>query len=459
MKITSYGAAREVTGSRHLVEINGKKILFDCGMVQSRREESADRNSKLPFSVRDIDAVVLSHAHIDHSGTLPVLAKNGYDGIVYCTPATRDLCAIMLMDSSHIQQKDAEWLSKKNQSFVAPAYDDGDVHNIMKKFVGIPFDLPFQVLPGITLTFKEAGHVLGSAMCQVEFEENGRPRKYLFSGDIGRKNMAILRDPWEPTDADIVMMESTYGNREHDPIETLDDELAEIVNETHKKKGKLIVPSFALERAQEFVFALKRLEIKKRIPHLPVYVDSPLTVNITEVFRLHADSFDDEIRAVMEDSGDPFELNQISYIRSAWASKELNDKEDPCIIISAAGMCEHGRILHHLKNNIEDERNTVLIIGFQAKHTLGRKIVEREQEVKIFGVKHQLLAEVKVLNSLSAHAGRSDLLDFAGKLKDRAEKFILVHGEDESLNALKEEMEKMGCKEVIIQERGKPVEG
>ncbi|MCB9769867.1 MAG: MBL fold metallo-hydrolase [Candidatus Omnitrophica bacterium] len=459
MKITSYGAAREVTGSRHLVEINGKKILFDCGMVQSRREESADRNSKLPFSVRDIDAVVLSHAHIDHSGTLPVLAKNGYDGIVYCTPATRDLCAIMLMDSSHIQQKDAEWLSKKNQSFVAPAYDDGDVHNIMKKFVGIPFDLPFQVLPGITLTFKEAGHVLGSAMCQVEFEENGRPRKYLFSGDIGRKNMAILRDPWEPTDADIVMMESTYGNREHDPIETLDDELAEIVNETHKKKGKLIVPSFALERAQEFVFALKRLEIKKRIPHLPVYVDSPLTVNITEVFRLHADSFDDEIRAVMEDSGDPFELNQISYIRSAWASKELNDKEDPCIIISAAGMCEHGRILHHLKNNIEDERNTVLIIGFQAKHTLGRKIVEREQEVKIFGVKHQLLAEVKVLNSLSAHAGRSDLLDFAEKLKDRAEKFILVHGEDESLNALKEEMEKMGCKEVIIQERGKPVEG
>ncbi|MCA9418278.1 MAG: MBL fold metallo-hydrolase, partial [Candidatus Omnitrophica bacterium] len=315
MKITSYGAAREVTGSRHLVEINGKKILFDCGMVQSRREESADRNSKLPFSVRDIDAVVLSHAHIDHSGTLPVLAKNGYDGIVYCTPATRDLCAIMLMDSSHIQQKDAEWLSKKNQSFVAPAYDDGDVHNIMKKFVGIPFDLPFQVLPGITLTFKEAGHVLGSAMCQVEFEENGRPRKYLFSGDIGRKNMAILRDPWEPTDADIVMMESTYGNREHDPIETLDDELAEIVNETYKKKGKLIVPSFALERAQEFVFALKRLEIKKRIPHLPVYVDSPLTVNITEVFRLHADSFDDEIRAVMEDSGDPFELNQISYIR------------------------------------------------------------------------------------------------------------------------------------------------
>ncbi|MCA9410552.1 MAG: MBL fold metallo-hydrolase, partial [Candidatus Omnitrophica bacterium] len=387
MKITSYGAAREVTGSRHLVEINGKKILFDCGMVQSRREESADRNSKLPFSVRDIDAVVLSHAHIDHSGTLPVLAKNGYDGIVYCTPATRDLCAIMLMDSSHIQQKDAEWLSKKNQSFVAPAYDDGDVHNIMKKFVGIPFDLPFQVLPGITLTFKEAGHVLGSAMCQVEFEENGRPRKYLFSGDIGRKNMAILRDPWEPTDADIVMMESTYGNREHDPIETLDDELAEIVNETHKKKGKLIVPSFALERAQEFVFALKRLEIKKRIPHLPVYVDSPLTVNITEVFRLHADSFDDEIRAVMEDSGDPFELNQISYIRSAWASKELNDKEEPCIIISAAGMCEHGRILHHLKNNIEDERNTILIIGFQAKHTLGRKIVEREQEVKIFGVK------------------------------------------------------------------------
>ncbi len=459
MKITSYGAAQEVTGSKHLVQINGKKILFDCGMVQGRRSESADRNRTLPFSVKGIDAVVLSHAHIDHSGTLPVLAKNGYDGIVYSTPATRDLCAIMLMDSAHIQEKDAEWLSKRNQSFIAPAYKDEDVHKIMKKFVGIPLDLPFEVLPGITLTFKEAGHILGSAMCYVEFEEKGQPRKFLFTGDIGRKNMAILNDPWEPDDADIVIMESTYGNREHDPIETLDDDLTAIIQHTYEKKGKLIVPTFALERAQEFVFALKRLEMKERIPHLPVYVDSPLTVNITEVFRLHSDSFDDEIRDVMESSGDPFELNQITYIRSVWASKQINESEEPCIILSAAGMCEHGRILHHLRNNVADEKNTILIIGFQAQHTLGRKIVERQPEIKIFGVKHPLLADVKVLNSLSAHAGRSDLLEFGARFKDRAEKILLVHGERDALKALEKGLEDLGCKDVIIQKNGVTVEG
>lgn len=459
MKITSFGAAGEVTGSKHLLEVNGKKILFDCGMVQGRREESAGKNSKLPFEVKDIDAVVLSHAHIDHTGTLPVLAKNGYEKIVFCTPATRDLCAIMLMDASHIQQKDAEWLSKKGRAYVPPAYDDDDVHNIMKRFVTISLNLPFEILPGVRLTFKEAGHVLGSAMCLVEFEEEGRPRKFLFSGDIGRKNMSILKDPWEPNDADIVLMESTYGNRDHDPTESLEKNLSEIIRHTYEKGGKLIVPAFALERAQEFIVALKRLEAAKRIPHQPVFVDSPLTVNVTEVFRLHADSFDDEIREVMETSGDPFELNEITYIRSVKASMDLNDREDPCIIISAAGMCEYGRILHHLRNNASDEKNTILIIGFQAKHTLGRKIVDREPEIKIFGIKQPLLAEVRVLNSLSAHAGRSELIQFAERFKGRVEKILLVHGEDDALKALKEALDEKGLGEVIIQKEGVPVEG
>jgi len=284
------------------------------------------------------------------------------------------------------------------------------------------------------------------------------PKRFLFSGDLGRPRVAILRDPWIPDGADNVLMESTYGDRDHDPIEKMDGELAEIVRHTHQKGGKLIVPTFALERAQEFIVALKRLQTKNQIPNLPVFVDSPLTVNITEVFRLHADSFDDEIREVMERSGDPFELKRITYIRSAEASKALNNLQEPAIILSAAGMCEHGRILHHLQNNCEDEKNTILIIGFQAKYTLGRRIVERQPEIKIFGVKHPLLADVKVLNGLSAHAGRSDLLEFGERFKDCAERIMLVHGEDKALNALKSGLEGRGCKNVSIQKEGEAVD-
>ena len=458
MRLISYGAAHDVTGSKHLAEIGGRKVLFDCGLFQGKRHEAAEKNRNLPLSVKDIDAVVLSHAHIDHSGALPVLAKLGYEGPIFCTPATRDLCAIMLLDAAHIQEKDAKWLSKENRSYEPPLYDEEDVHKIMRRFISLPYDFPFEIVPGAKLTFKEAGHVLGSAMCLVEYKELLSPKRFLFSGDLGRPRVAILRDPWIPDGADNVLMESTYGDRDHDPIEKMDGELAEIVRHTHQKGGKLIVPTFALERAQEFIVALKRLQTKNQIPNLPVFVDSPLTVNITEVFRLHADSFDDEIREVMERSGDPFELKRITYIRSAEASKALNNLQEPAIILSAAGMCEHGRILHHLQNNCEDEKNTILIIGFQAKYTLGRRIVERQPEIKIFGVKHPLLADVKVLNGLSAHAGRSDLLEFGERFKDCAERIMLVHGEDKALNALKSGLEGRGCKNVSIQKEGEAVD-
>jgi len=314
------------------------------------------------------------------------------------------------------------------------------------------------VAPGIRVTFKDAGHVLGSAMVLTEFQENGRARRFIYSGDIGRKNMPILEDPWEPDDADVVLMESTYGDRDHDPIETLDQRLADIVNRTHGRGGKVIVPSFALERAQEFVYALKRLEMNGRIPDMPVYVDSPLTVNITEVFRLHADMFDEHMREVMESAGDPFQLKRIEYIRNADASKRLNTLTEPAIIISAAGMCEFGRILHHLRNNCEDKRNTILIIGFQARNTLGRRIVERQPEIKIFGVKHPLRAEVQILNSLSAHAGQSELLAFGQRFKDCADKVILAHGEDGALAALRSGLEAAGCRNVAIQEPATPME-
>jgi len=457
MKVTSYGAAGGVTGSKHLLEAGGKRILLDCGLFQGRREESARKNRQLPFDVNSIHAVVLSHAHIDHSGTLPVLTRHGYQGRIYSTPATRDLCAIMLLDSA-IQERDARWLSKRNQSFVPPLYHDEDVREAMRHFISIPYDVPFEVAQGVQVTFKDAGHVLGSAMLYFECRENGTTRKFIFSGDIGQKDRPILNDPWEPSDADLVVMESTYGDRDHDPIETMDRKLADVVNRTSERGGKVIVPSFALERAQEFIYALKRLETKGTIPKLPVYVDSPLTVNVTEVFRLHADLFDEEVRESMINSGDPFQLSHIEYIRNVEASKRLNGLQHPAIIISASGMCEYGRILHHLRNNISDERNTILIIGYQAANTLGRRIVERERQGKIFGIKHDLLAEVKTLNALSAHAGRTELIAFGARFKDRAENVLLVHGEPPALQSLEDGLKNEGCRNIRIQEEGHPIE-
>ena len=458
MRITSYGAAQTVTGSKHLLEVNGKRVLFDCGMFQGARKESEARNRELPFDPASLDAVVVTHAHIDHTGVLPVLTKHGYRGPIFSTPATRDLCSVMLLDSAHIQARDAEWLSKKDRAFVAPLYDDDDVHETMRRFVSLPYDMPMEIVPGVRITFRDAGHVLGSAMVMTECRENGTTKRFLEGGDLGRRNMPILKDPWAPEDADVVMMESTYGNREHDPIEAMDQRLADIIRATYRRGGKIVIPSFALERAQEIVYALKRLETNGDLPRLPVFVDSPMTVNITEIFRLHSESFDAEIRAFMNEEGDPFLLQRIRYIRSAEESMKLNGLKEPAIIIAASGMCEQGRILHHLRNNCSDERNTILIVGFQAKNTLGRRIVEREKEIRIFGVKRALNAEVQVLNGFSAHAGRSELIAFAQRFKTCAERVLLVHGEEEAMDALKTTLESAGQTNVAIQKEGVPVE-
>lgn len=458
MKITSLGAAREVTGSKHLLEHNGARILLDCGLFQGIRGEADEKNRRTVLRPASIHAVILSHAHIDHSGLLPMLAKQGYLGAVYCTPATRDLCAIMLLDSAHIQQRDAEFLSKKDQSFVAPLYEAEDVQEIMRHFVSIPYEMRLPVAPGMFLTFHDAGHVLGSAMVELDYEEHGRRRRFIFSGDIGRKNTPILQDPWEPSDADVVLMESTYGHREHDPIDAVEAKLRTIIHETYDRGGKIIVPTFALERAQEVIYALKRLELKNAIPKQPVFVDSPLTVNITEVFRLHTESFDREFRASMQEDGNPFELENIRYIRSQSESMAINTLEGPAIIIAASGMCEYGRILHHLRNHCEDARNTILIVGFQAKNTLGRRIVERQRQIKIFGVKRDLNAQVKTLNEFSAHAGRSELITFGARFKGRAERILLVHGEEEALTALKTALDAAGVADVSIQDEGQSLE-
>ncbi|MFA6242062.1 MAG: MBL fold metallo-hydrolase [Candidatus Hydrogenedentales bacterium] len=459
MRITSYGAAEEVTGSKHLVELGGKRVLFDCGLFQGIRKESDQKNRAQEFDPASLDAVVLSHAHIDHSGTLPVLAKHGYKGPVFCTPATRDLCSIMLLDAAHIQAMDAKWLSEKNRAFAAPLYDDDDVYEIMRRFVSVPYDLPLEILPGIKVTFREAGHVLGSAMAFVECKQNGTTERLLYTGDLGRRHMPILRDPWVPdTDVDVVTLESTYGNRDHDPIEKMDQRLRDIIKKTHARGGKIIIPSFALERAQEIVYALKRLEGNNELPSMPVYVDSPLTVNITEVFRLHTDCFDEDLRTFMASEGDPFLLDRIQYVRRVEDSMKINGLKEPAIIISASGMCEQGRILHHLRNNCADPRNTILIVGFQAKNTLGRRIVERQKEIKIFGVKHALNAEVMILNGFSAHAGRGELLDFARHFRERAKKILLVHGEEEAIGALKTTLETEGQTNLQVSKHGVAIE-
>lgn len=458
MKITSHGGAEEVTGSKHYLEINGSRLLLDCGMFQGRRKESEVKNRRLDFDINSLNAVILSHAHIDHSGLLPMLAKFGYRGCIYATPATRDLCSIMLQDSARIQKRDAEWLSKKHMTFMPPLYNEDDVREIMKKFVSIPYEVRFPVLPNVFMTFHNAGHVLGSAMVELDYEEKNTRRKFLFSGDIGRQHMAILEDPWIPGPADVVMMESTYGDRDHDPMEKMEEKLAAYINETADRGGKLVVPSFALERAQELIYAIKRLEIKGAIPELPVIVDSPLTVNITEVFRLHTESFDTEFRRLMTENGDPFMTKKIRYIRAVEESMAINRLEGPAIIISAAGMCEHGRILHHLKNHCGDPKNTIMIIGFQAKNTLGRRIVERSRAIRIFGIDHDLNAQVRVMNEFSAHAGRQELIAFGERFKDCAEEVLLVHGEPEGITSLKKALLHGGVKNVQVMQEGQTIE-
>ena len=454
MKITSHGAAQGVTGSKHVIEVNGYRILLDCGMFQGRRKESDYKNRHLPLDPEALDAVILSHAHIDHSGVMPVLGKKGYRGRIYSTCATRDLCTIMLLDSANIQRRDAEWLEKKKKEYVAPLYDETDVYLAMKQFVCIPYAERLEILPGMFLTLHDAGHVLGSAVVVLDYDENGASKRLVFTGDLGRRNIPILKDPWEPTDADVVIMESTYGDRDHDPIETMEEDLADVINRTHARGGKVIIPSFALERAQEIVYALKRLEVREAVPLQQVFVDSPLTVNVTEMFRLHTECFDREIQNLMAEVGDPFLLNKINYVRAAEESIQINSLEGPAIIISAAGMCEHGRILHHLHNHCSDAKNTILVVGFMAKNTLGRRIVERRREIRIFGKNHELNAEVKVMNAFSAHAGRSELLEWARRFAGKQTRMLLVHGEQTSLDALKSGLQDEGLTNVSIQQEG-----
>lgn len=451
------GGVKEVTGSMHLLEIEGKKFLIDCGFFQGRREESKKRNENFPFDPKSIDTLILSHAHIDHCGNIPNLVKKGFKGNIYSTIATRNLCALMLKDSAHIQEQDAEYINKKHHLEymlpVKPLYNIWDVGESMKLFIGIPYGHSMQLSENLTLTFFDAGHILGSALTVLDIKYKGKNTRLGYIVDLGRKGLPILSDPVVVRGLDIVMIESTYGNRLHDKIEEGENELRDIVNRTSGRGGKVLIPAFALERTQEVLYFLHRLIGKKQIPSLPVYVDSPLSVNATEVFRLHAEYFDKETQEMLAKGGDPFSFEGLYYIRRIEDSKAIQSDRQPMIIISASGMCETGRILHHLKNNIEDPRSSIVIISFMAQNTLGRKILEHQPQVRIFGKEYELRAEIATLNSFSAHADQKELLEYALNVMEKDPQFFVVHGEETQSQALVNKMKELGIQKVLIPER------
>jgi len=438
MKLTFWGAAGAVTGSMHMVESGGKRLLLDCGLNQGRRKETDAKNRNLPFPAPSVDAVVLSHAHIDHAGNLPTLVKNGFTGPIYTTPATVDLCNWMLRDTAHIQEHDAEYLNKRRDhrkqaglvnGHVVPLYTTPDAEHTLPLFQPVGYHTPQVLAPGLTYESRDAGHILGSSWLILREESGGSTLRLGFTGDLGRPGLPIIRDPEPLEPVDYLIMESTYGGRLHKSVHHVVDKLASVINRTAARGGHVIVPAFAVGRTQQLVLMLHELADQKRIPNIPIFADSPLALNITQVHRDHPECFDEEARVFLMHHQDPFGFERLKYIREAADSKKLNDLRGPFVVISASGMCEQGRILHHLRNGIEDPRNTVLITGFQAADTLGRKLIEKWTEVLVFGEPMRVRAEISSLDELSGHADQKELLEWIAPMARTIRKVFLVHGE------------------------------
>ncbi|MCC7342407.1 MAG: MBL fold metallo-hydrolase [Bryobacterales bacterium] len=460
MRLTFRGAAQTVTGSLHELEVEGRRILLDCGLYQGRRSEANEINRNFAFPPAEVDAVVLSHAHMDHSGNLPSLVKNGFTGPIFASTATADLCDSMLRDSAFIQEKDAEFINKRKHRRnvleqtdenhdIEPLYSIVDAEATLPLFRPVEMHTPVEIAPNLRLDTYEAGHILGSNSIYLVHKNGANRTSLVFSGDVGRPNLPIIRDPEALPPADYLIMESTYGARLHKPIGLVKGRLAEIVNKTVQRGGKLIVPAFAVGRTQQLVLLLHQLMNEKLIPDIQVFVDSPLAVNVTATFRKHEDLYDHEARAFLMDGLEPFGFHRLRYVREVSESKALNDIHYPHVVISASGMCEAGRILHHLRNNVGDPRNTVLIVGYMAEHTLGRKLLDGEKEVNIFGDPVYVRASVEKLNEMSGHADQQELIHWMKSIAPGLKKVFLVHGEAIQMEALKTRIE---------QEYGLPVE-
>jgi metallo-beta-lactamase family protein len=465
MHLEFYGAAGQVTGSLHRIHINGKDVLLDCGLFQGHRAEADRINREVPDWAVKAHALALSHAHLDHSGNIPSLVKRGFRGDIYCTPPTRDLCSVMLRDAAMIQEQDARYLNKKRaqrgeKQTIAPIYTVADAQKAVSHMISLPLHRPMEVAQGVKLTFHNSGHVLGSALVQLDLSERGKNVRLLFTGDLGREQLPLLSPPEIVPDVDLLMSECTYGDRLHPHFSKIDDELGEIVNTTIQRGGRVYIPTFALERAQEVLFALERLHERNKVPRVPIYIDSPLAIAITEIYKLHPEGLSDDIRERILGRNDPFSPPGLHYVSDVASSIRLQDSGEPCIVMAGSGMCEGGRIVYHLRKGLENSKNSIVIVGFMAEHTLGRRLVERRDEVKVLGVERRVRAEVHVLNGLSAHADRDDLITFCRRTSKEGQvrRAVLVHGEPGPRASLAKAFKEHGVPEVIEAEKGMKLE-
>jgi metallo-beta-lactamase family protein len=463
INLTFYGAAQTTTGSMHMVEANGLRILLDCGLFQGNRKEAFERNRQMPVDPATVDAVILSHAHIDHSGNLPTLARHGFRGKVYCTPATRDLCEIMLRDSAYLQMRDLQVVNRKRaqqgKNLFEPLYEQQDVDGILSRFEIEPLKRESDLGNGVSLVFHNAGHILGSALVQLDVKpKTGRTRRLLFTGDLGQPGQPILRDYDFPEGADALLIESTYADRDHPSAEDVKGRLKAFIEDIHQLKSKLLIPAFSVGRTQQILYYLNRLVEEGRTPPTHVYVDSPLSLKATQIYTKHRECYDEDASDILRQGIDPMKFPGLRFVETPDQSKALNELPGPMVIIAASGMCEGGRVLHHLQRIVGDSRNLILIVGFQAENTLGRRIVDRISPLRILGDEFELRARVHTINALSAHADRTALMRWFDGVKGQLSRVFAVHGEPEKVNAMIDLVKQHGVPNVVAPTPGQTFE-